>query len=107
QLRANGEWYVTEANDLGYSVVPAEPGTAFPGIGNERIRPYQPFLPTLHEFRVGGTGISGLAFADDAAGSYPSRYNDVAFLANPITSSVNAVRIVRNPDGSVSAEHLE
>ena len=107
QLRANGEWYVTEANDLGYSVVPAEPGTAFPGIGNERIRPYQPFLPALHEFRVGGTGISGLAFADDAAGSYPSRYNDVAFLANPITSSVNAVRIVRNPDGSVSAEHLE
>ena len=83
-----------------------EPGTGFPGIGNERLSPYQPFIPTLHEFRVGGTGISGTAFADDASGSFPEEYKNVAFLANPITSSVNAVRIVRNPDGTVTAKHL-
>ncbi len=106
QLRGNGQWYGTEANDLGYSVVPMEVGTGFPGIGNERLRPYQPLMPQLHEFRVGGTGISGLAFADDSTGSFPKEWKDVAFLANPIASNINAVRIVRNNDGSVSAEHL-
>ena len=106
QLRGNGQWYGSEANDLGYSVAPMEPGSGFPGIGNERLSPYQPFIPTLHEFRVGGTGISGTAFADDASGSFPDEFKNVAFLANPITSSINAVQIVRNPDGSVSAKHL-
>ncbi|MPR37077.1 DUF7133 domain-containing protein [Salmonirosea aquatica] len=106
QLRGNGQWYGSEANDLGYSVVPLEPGSAFPGIGNERLRTYQPFVPVLHEFRVGGTGISGTAFADDASGSFPAEFRDVAFLANPITSTINAVRIVRNADGSVTAQHL-
>ena len=106
QLRGNGQWYGSEANDLGYSVAPMEPGSGFPGIGNERLSPYQPFIPSLHEFRVGGTGISGTAFADDASGSFPDEFKNVAFLANPITSSINAVQIVRNPDGSVSAKHL-
>src|SRR5690606_2724616 len=71
QLRHNGEWYGSEANDLGYSIVPMEPGAGFPGIGNQRIRSYQPWMPPLHEFRVGGTGISGTAFADDRSGSFP------------------------------------
>ena len=106
QLRGNGQWYLTEANDLGHSVNPAEPGTGFTGIGNEKLRPYQPTLPRLHKFRVGGTGISGLAFADDTSGSYPEEYRDVAFLANPITSTINCVKVVRNPDGTVTAKHL-
>ena len=106
QLRGNGQWYGTEANDLGYSIVPMEEGTGFPGIGGERLRPYQPWMPELHGFRVGGTGISGLAFADDLGGSFPGEWGDVAFLANPITSTINAVRIAREADGSVSAEHL-
>ncbi len=106
QLRGNGQWYHTEANDFGHSVNPAEPGTGFKGIGNEKLRPYQPIIPILHKFRVGGTGISGLAFSDDTAGGFPREWKDVAFLANPITSTINAVRIVRNPDGTVTAEHL-
>ncbi len=106
QLRNNGQWYGCEANDLGYSIVPLEPGTGFPGIGNDRLREYQPWMPELHKFRVGGTGISGLAFSDDASGSFPAEWKDVALLANPITSTINAVKIVRNPDGTVSAEHL-
>ena len=104
--RGNGQWYGTEANDLGYSIVPMEIGTGYPGIGNERLRPYQPFMPELHEFRVGGTGISGLAFSDDGKDGFPKEWKDVAFLANPITSKINAVRIVREDDGSVVAEHL-
>jgi putative membrane-bound dehydrogenase-like protein len=106
QLRGNGQWYGSEANDLGFSVVPMEPQSGYPGIGNDRLRPYQPFVSPLHEFRVGGTGISGTAFADDASGSFPEDYRNVAFLANPITSTINAVRVVRNVDGTVTAEHL-
>jgi len=106
QLRGDGQWYHTEANDFGHSVNPAEPGTGFKGIGNEKLRPYQPIIPVLHKFRVGGTGISGLAFSDDTAGGFPREWKDVAFLANPITSTINAVRIVRNPDGTVTAKHL-
>jgi len=105
-MRSNGQWWGTEANDKGHSITPMEPGTAYAGIGNEKIRSYQPFLPPPHKFRVGGTGISGLAYADDESGSFPAGWKDVAFLANPITNTINAVRIVRNADGTVSAEHL-
>ncbi|MCZ6673123.1 MAG: HEAT repeat domain-containing protein, partial [Verrucomicrobia bacterium] len=106
QLRANGQWYGTEANDLTWSVVPMEPGTGFFGIGFTRMRPYQPWIPQLHEFRVGGTGISGLEFVEDSSNGFPPEWRDIALLANCITSTINCVRIVRNPDGSVSAEHL-
>src|SRR5690606_26111845 len=91
QLRSSGEWYGSEANDLGVSVAHMGPVTGFPSIGSERIRTYQPWMPPLHDFRVGGTGISGTAFADDTEGSFPEEWRDVAFLANPITSAINAV----------------
>src|SRR3546814_13331686 len=63
-------------------------------------------MSPLHQFRVGGTGISGLAFSEDSNGSFPEEWNNVASLANPITSTINCVRIVRNPDGSVTAKLL-
>lgn len=107
QLRANGQWYGTEANDLGYSIMPWEHGAATKGVARKPIRPYQPMLPVLHKFRVGGTGISAMEFSDDAAGSFPvGEWKDVALLGNAITSTINAVRIHRNPDGTVEAEHL-
>ena len=106
QLRANGQWYLTEANDMGLSVTPGEPGTGFKGIGGEKLRTYQPWFPPLHQFRVGASGISGLAFSDDSSGGFPREWQDVAFLANPITSAINCVKIIRNEDGSVTASHL-
>ena len=107
QLRANGEWYGTEANDRAYSIIPWEHGTAVTGAAFHPMRDYQPLLPNLHDFRVGGTGISGLEFSDDAAGSFPvEEWKDVALLGNAITSTINAVRIHRNPNGTVEAEHL-
>ena len=105
-LRANGEWYGTSANDNGYSVTPMEPMSSIDGIGKDKIRPYQPFMPSIHEFRVGGSGISGLAFSEDGASGFPAEWKDIAILANPITQSLNTVKIVRNPDGSVEAELL-
>lgn len=107
QLRANGQWYGTEANDRAYCVIPWEHGTAVTGAAFRPMRPYQPLLPELHKFRVGGTGISGLEFSEDTEGSFPfEEWRDVALLANPITSTINAVRVHRNPDGTVEAEHL-
>lgn len=108
QLRGKGQWYLTEANDFGFSVNPAEPQTGFRGIGNAKLRPYQPLIPVNHKFRVGASGISGLEFMDDATGSFPAEdWQDIALLANPITSTINAVKITRLPDGSISAVHLE
>ncbi|MFT5129094.1 MAG: hypothetical protein ACI8W8_002714, partial [Rhodothermales bacterium] len=106
-LRGNGQWFGSEANDLGYSITPMEVGTGFKGIGGAKLRSYQPLLPPPNTFRVGGTGLSGLTFSDDNAGGFPRAWKDVGLLANPITSRINAVRIVRNPDGTVSSEHLE
>jgi hypothetical protein len=106
QLRGNGQWYGSEANDWGFSITPMEPGTGFPGIGDDRLRYYQPWMPELHAFRVGGTGISGAAFADDLSGSFPEEWRNVALLANPITSTINAVMVERNADGSVTSKHL-
>lgn len=107
QLRANGQWYGTEANDRAYCVIPWEHGTAVTGAAFRPMRPYQPLLPELYDFRVGGTGISGLEFSEDTEGSFPYEvWKDVALLANPITSTINAVRVHRNPDGTVEAEHL-
>lgn len=106
QLRGNGQWYLSEANDMGLSVTPAEPGTVFKGIGGEKLRTYQPWFPPLHKFRVGASGISGLAFSDDSSGGFPREWQDVAFLANPITSAINCVKITRKEDGSVTGTHL-
>src|SRR5690625_2844913 len=63
---------------FGYSVTPMQPGMGFPGIGNDRLRSYQPFMPSLHTFRVGGTGLSGLAFSNDLEGAFFGKYNDAA-----------------------------
>lgn len=106
QLRADGQWYGTEANDRAYSVMPWEHGVAATGAAFHPMRAYQPLMPELHRFRVGGTGISGLEFSEDGAGGFPEEWQDVALLANCITSKINAVRIHRNPSGTVEAEHL-
>lgn len=107
QLRADGQWYGSEANDKGMSVVPMEPGTGFLGIGNDKLRPYQPMVPQLHQFRVGGTGLSGLVFDESDTGGFPEKWKNLALLANPITNTINTVKIDRDESGAVIASHLE
>ncbi|MBK1829681.1 c-type cytochrome [Verrucomicrobiaceae bacterium R5-34] len=106
QIRSNGQWYSTSANDNGLSVLPTEEQTGISGIGGDSIRPYQPLLDKVHKFRVGGTGISGLAFSEDGAYGFPKEWKNVAFLANPITNGISCVRIDRLPSGEVKAELL-
>ncbi|MEP2774827.1 MAG: HEAT repeat domain-containing protein [Luteolibacter sp.] len=107
QMKANGQWFGTEANDLSYSLVPLHPKMGYKGIGNDQIRPYQPLPGPFHAFRVGGTGISGLAYDENGSKGFPDQWDNVGFLANPITSTINCVIADRHPDGSVISEHHE
>lgn len=107
QLRADGQYYGSEANDKGLSIAPMEPGTGFLGIGNDKLRPYQPMVPQLHKFRVGGTGLSGLVFDENDQGGFPAEWKNVALLANPITNTINAVKINREASGAIDATHLD
>jgi putative membrane-bound dehydrogenase-like protein len=87
-----GQFWIQEANDLGYSVVPLERDASFPGIGMERVRQYSPWQPPLADFRMGGTGLSGLALSECSDG-FPPPWRGVLFLANPIERRVQSVRV--------------
>ncbi|MSU24664.1 MAG: DUF1080 domain-containing protein [Opitutus sp.] len=95
-----GETFFQEANDIGFPVIPYEPGVWVQTGSKDRLRPYQPLMPApLAPAQMGGTGLSGLALAEDRDGLF-RRFGvpeadstaKVFFLANPITNTINAVR---------------
>ncbi len=96
-INREGEMFIQEANDLGYPMTPFMIGMNFPGIGMEKLRNYAPWQPALAHFQMGGTGLSGLALAEDR-GSWPAPYTGIFYLANPITSKIQAIRV--STDGS-------
>jgi len=108
-----GETFFQEANDQGYPVMPYEPGVWVTTGSKDRLRPYQPLMPpTLAPAQMGGTGLSGLALAEDRDGLFrrigapdTDRSAKVFFLANPITNTVNAVRAIAE-DGRYRFEKL-
>ena len=106
-LGREGEMFVQEANDMKFSVTPFQEGTSYPGIGNQKFKPYAPVAPPVADYMLGGTGLSGLALADFRSGGYPDPWNGVTFVANPITRTINAVRIGRSDDGFYRAERVE
>ncbi|MDP7062192.1 MAG: DUF1080 domain-containing protein, partial [Planctomycetota bacterium] len=91
-----GDKWIQEANDLGWPVTPFEHGMSYPGIGSEKFHLYSPWRPTSTLFRMGGTGLSGLALSDDRNG-FPPPWNQTFFLANPIISSLQSIRVTRDP----------
>ena len=94
-----GEYFIQEANDMGYPLVPFYLGASYPGIGNHKVKPYSPWQPSLAKFQMGGTGLSGLALSDDRSGGYPAPYNTAIFLANPITRCIQAVNVLKEGGG--------
>ncbi|MEO6245552.1 MAG: family 16 glycoside hydrolase [Opitutaceae bacterium] len=95
-----GETFFQEANDIGYPVIPYEPGVWVATGSKDRLRPYQPLMPPpLPPAQMGGTGLSGLALAEDRDGLF-RRFGapdadagaKIFFLANPITNTINAVK---------------
>lgn len=103
----DGETFLQEANDQGYPVIPYAPGIHVRTGSRDRLRPYQPLMPpSLAPAQMGGTGLSGLALAEDRDGfrGFGARDGDAAakifLLANPITNALNAVRATPTADGA-------
>ncbi len=92
-----GDKWIQEANDLGYPLVPFEHGASYPGIGNLRSRPHSPWRPALASFRMGGTGLSGLALSQDRAG-FPAPWDQTFLVANPILSCIQGITARRFDD---------
>jgi putative heme-binding domain-containing protein len=105
-----GGLWVQEANDLGYPIAPLQPGMCFPGIGDDKPKPYAPFMPPpkkQNDCTMGGTGLSGLALNEDPS-TWPAPWTGAFMVANPITNRIQAIRVHREAPGydGVSLEKL-
>ncbi len=104
-LTGEGEVFIQEANDFGYPVMPFHEYALYPGCADRLAKSYQPPFPIqAPDFKMGGTGLSGLALSD--VGVWPKGYDGVMYVANPITSKVNAIRQHREGSG-YRLEHLD
>jgi hypothetical protein len=67
-----GDTFLQEANDQGYPIIPYRPGIHVRTGSRDLLRPYQPLMPPpLAPAQMGGTGLSGLALAEDRDGLLP------------------------------------
>jgi putative membrane-bound dehydrogenase-like protein len=91
-LKANGEAFIQEANDYGYPMMPFHEYANYPGCSDAQMKSYAPVFPgTAPDFQMGGTGLSGLALSD--TNHWPHPYDDVFYIANPITRKIQAIRL--------------
>ncbi len=114
-ITGEGEAFIQEANDYGYPVMPFHEYAYYPG-GMESLRKsYQPEFPVQAEFRMGGTGLSGLALGE---GEFRKLTPGVKadglcmFVANPIISKVQTIAMHRedsrkDPQRAPNGWHLE
>ena len=114
-ITGEGEAFIQEANDYGYPVMPLHEYAYYPG-GMESLRKsYQPEFPVQAEFRMGGTGLSGLALGEGEFRKLtPSVKADglCMFVANPIISKVQTIAMHRedsrkDPQRAPNGWHLE
>jgi putative membrane-bound dehydrogenase-like protein len=96
-MNGEGETFIQEANDFGYPVMPFHEYANYPGCSNGQWKSYAPEFPPAAEFRMGGTGLSGLALTD-ASGAYPPEWSDVMLVANPIIRKIQAIKMHRSKD---------
>jgi len=95
-LNGEGEAFIQEANDFGYPVMPFHEFANYPGCSDRQWKSYAPEFPgTAPDFRMGGTGLSGLALTD-ARGPFPEPWRDVMLVANPITNRVQGIKMHRD-----------
>ncbi len=103
-ISRTGETWLQEANDIGYPIFPYEPGVFVSTGSPDRLRPYQPLMPQpLAPPQMGGTGLSGLALADDldgwpapwGAGQESTPDERIFYVANPITNSIQSIVATR------------
>ncbi|MCI0743886.1 MAG: c-type cytochrome [Verrucomicrobia subdivision 3 bacterium] len=95
-LTGEGEAFIQEANDYGYPVMPFHAYANYPGCSDAQWKSYAPEFPgTAPHFKMGGTGLSGLALSD-AKGAWPEPYADVMYVANPIVRKIQAIKLHRD-----------
>jgi putative membrane-bound dehydrogenase-like protein len=99
----NGEVFIQEANDLGIPVAEFLPGMHYKTGAKDRLRPYAPQIPpSLEGSQMGGTGLSGLAIAEDEGSLFASGFagKHVFYIANPITNRIQVVTMHRDEGGT-------
>ena len=97
-----GETFIQEANDMGYPVAEFVPGTHYPTPFGPRMRDDAPVLPpSTRGSQMGGTGLSGLALAEDAGSPFANdpQGRQLFYLANPITNRIQTVSLARDANG--------
>lgn len=89
----DGQTFLQEANDLGIPVTEFEPGTHYKTGSRDKLRPYAPQIPPSLSTGLGGTGLSGLALAEDRQSPFAKAYggDQVIYVANPITGRIQVV----------------
>ncbi|MFO1486157.1 MAG: PVC-type heme-binding CxxCH protein [Verrucomicrobiaceae bacterium] len=98
-MTGEGETFIQEANDYGYPVMPFHEYAYYPGGMAGLRKSYQPEFPPAAEFRMGGTGLSGLALGEgDFRKLTPTAKADdlCMFVANPIISKIQTIAMHRD-----------
>ncbi len=95
-ITGEGETFIQEANDYGYPVMPFHEYAYYPGGMEALKKSYQPDFPPQAEFRMGGTGLSGLALIESGPLS-PKVEPSIANTQAPLLEKVGHVMAVANP----------
>jgi putative membrane-bound dehydrogenase-like protein len=94
-ITGEGETFIQEANDYGYPVMPFHEYAYYPGGMEALKKSYQPDFPPQAEFRMGGTGLSGLALIESGSLRDKQAAHTMA-VANPITSKIQTIAMHRD-----------
>ena len=93
-ITSEGEAFIQEAHDYGYPIMPLHEYAYYPGGMEALKKSYQPDFPPQAEFRMGGTGLSGLALIESGALCAPKAAHTMA-VANPIISKIQTIGMHR------------
>ena len=101
-ITGEGETFIQEANDYGYPVMPFHEYAYYPGGMEALKKSYQPDFPPQAEFRMGGTGLSGLALVEGSVvpplggSDTAAKPTHTMAVANPITSKIQTLAMHRD-----------
>lgn len=94
-ITGEGETFIQEANDYGYPVMPFHEYAYYPGGMEALKKSYQPDFPPQADFRMGGTGLSGLALIESGSLKDKQAAHTMA-VANPIISKIQTIAMHRD-----------
>ena len=109
-MSREGEWFLQEANDLGMPVVEYIAGAHYRTGSREKLREYAPVIPPSTKGpQMGGTGLSGLALAEDEGSPFAEGHeaDRVFYVANPITNRIQIVTATETGAGHYTYEKQE